>query len=133
MWASEFGEDATDELNLIQPGRNYGWPLREGTTGVSDPGLTDPVATWTVAEASPAGITVVGDTVFVAALRGRRLLAVDVSASPATTTSHFVNTVGRIRDVTPGPGSTIWVLTSNSDGFGTPQAGDERLLSVPVG
>lgn len=133
MWASEFGEDATDELNLIQRGGNYGWPLREGTTGATNPSFIDPVATWTVAEASPAGITVVGNTVFVAALRGRRLLAVDVSVTPATKTAHFVNTVGRIRDVTPGPGTTLWVLTSNSDGFGTPQAGDERLLSVPIG
>lgn len=133
MWASEFGEDATDELNLIQRGGNYGWPLREGTSGATDPTFIDPVVTWTVAEASPAGIAVVGDTVFVAALRGRRLLAVDVSATPAESTAHLVNAVGRIRDVTHGPGSTIWISTSNSDGFGTPQPGDERLLSVPVG
>ena len=133
MWASEFGEAAADELNLIQPGNNYGWPLREGTTGVTNPALTDPVATWTVAEASPAGIAVVGDTVFVAALRGKGLLAVNVAVTPATKTAHFVNTVGRIRDVAPGPGSTLWVLTSNTDGFGTPQPGGEFLLSTPIG
>lgn len=133
MWASEFGEDATDELNLIQPGGNYGWPAREGTTGATNPAFIDPVATWTVAEASPAGITVVGNTVFVAALRGRRLLTVDVSTTPAVKNAYFTNAVGRIREVTPGPGSTLWLLTSNSDGFGTPMAGDERLFSVPIG
>lgn len=133
LWASEFGEDSTDELNLIQAGGNYGWPLREGTTGQANPAFIDPVATWTVAEASPAGITVIGNTVFVAALRGKALLTVNVSTTPATKASYFVNAVGRIRDVTPGPGSTLWLSTSNSDGFGTPQAGDERLMSVPIG
>lgn len=52
LFASEFGQDRFDEINLIEPGRNYGWPAVEGAGG-ADRGYTDPLVTWTTAEASP--------------------------------------------------------------------------------
>ena len=82
MWASEFGQNAWDELNRIEPGGNYGWPLVEGAGG--DDHFVDPVAVWTPAEASPSGIAAVGDTVFVAGLRGARLWAVDGTGGEAS-------------------------------------------------
>ncbi|GIT79847.1 hypothetical protein LLS1_15160 [Leifsonia sp. LS1] len=74
MWASEFGQNTWDELNIIRPGADYGWPIVEGIGG--DPAYTDPVQQWRTSEASPSGLAVVGDTIFVAGLGGERLWAV---------------------------------------------------------
>ncbi|MET8830411.1 PQQ-dependent sugar dehydrogenase [Streptomyces sp. NPDC004610] len=131
MWASEFGEDAWDELNRIVPGGNYGWPEVEGEGGSSD--FLEPVATWSVADASPAGIAVVGDTVFMAALRGEALIAIDVSdPADARSTTHFRGEFGRLREVDVAADGSLLLLTSNSDGNGDPREGDERLLSVEL-
>ncbi|WP_369375154.1 sorbosone dehydrogenase family protein [Promicromonospora sp. Populi] len=132
MWASEFGEDAWDELNEIVPGGNYGWPEIEGEGGAPD--FIDPVLTWSVADASPAGIAVVDNTVFMANLRGESLMAIDVSdPAGATFTTYFRGEFGRLREVDLAPdGESLLVLTSNSDSNGEPREGDERLLSVPL-
>lgn len=71
MYASEFGSSEFDELNLIEPGENYGWPEIEGWSG--EPEFTDPLVTWTPEEASPSGIAVTDDGVWMTALRGQRL------------------------------------------------------------
>ncbi|MEV7283350.1 PQQ-dependent sugar dehydrogenase [Streptomyces sp. NPDC093252] len=61
LYAGESGEDSWDELNRIAPGGNYGWPEVAGEGGSC--AYPEPVATWPVADASPAGIAVVGATV----------------------------------------------------------------------
>ena len=71
MYASEFGQDTFDEVNLIEPGNNYGWPVVEGMG--DDPAYTNPLVTWSTDEASPSGIAAVGDAVYVGGLRGQRL------------------------------------------------------------
>ncbi|WP_281533907.1 PQQ-dependent sugar dehydrogenase [Cryobacterium breve] len=128
LWASEFGQSTWDELNLITPGADYGWPEAEGIA--HDSRYTDPVVQWRTSEASPSGLAIVGDTLFVAALRGERLWRVDSSTGVAT--AWFVNTFGRLRDVVAGPDGTLWFVTNNTDGRGTPAPGDDRLYSVRV-
>ncbi|WP_374009646.1 sorbosone dehydrogenase family protein [Leifsonia sp. LS-T14] len=131
MWASEFGQNTWDELNIIQPGSNYGWPVVEGIGG--DPAYTDPVHQWPTDEASPSGLAVVGDTVFLAALRGQRLWTVwsTAGAAPVTVAPFFDGAFGRLRDVVAA-GDRIWVLTNNTDGRGSPRSGDDRLIEVPL-
>ncbi|MDH6238072.1 PQQ-dependent sugar dehydrogenase [Cryobacterium sp. CG_9.6] len=134
LWASEFGQNTWDELNLIEPGNNYGWPVVEGRG--DNPDYTDPVQEWATSDASPSGIAIVGDTLFMAGLRGERLWSVDVSpnidSSTVTPIAYFVRDYGRLRDVVPGPGGTVWFMTNNTDGRGTPSAGDDRLFEVRV-
>ena len=141
MFAAEFGQDAQDELNLLEPGRDYGWPLVEGfvpgpdgsQADVDDPALTAPLLAWATAEASPSGLLVTADAVYVAALRGQRLwrvpLAGGVLGQPE---ALLAGEHGRIRDVVAAPdGGALWVLTNNtSRGAGNP--GDDRVLRVPL-
>ncbi|MDI2129351.1 PQQ-dependent sugar dehydrogenase [Yinghuangia seranimata] len=129
LWASEFGQNTWDELNLITPGANYGWPIVEGHAG--DPRFVDPLAQWPVAEASPSGIAIVDDVIYVASLRGTRLWQVPIRGTtlgPAT--AYLQNAYGRLRTVLPAPGGGLWLTTSNTDGRGTPKPGDDRILHL---
>lgn len=131
LFASEFGQNTWDELNIITPGANYGWPVVEGQGGGAD--FVDPVQQWSTAEASPSGIAVIEGTVFIANLRGERVRAVPV-ADPSTATEYYVGELGRIRDVVAAPDGDLWILTGNTDGRGAgPRDGDDRLLTVAVG
>ena len=127
MWASEFGQNTWDELNRIEAGSNYGWPVVEGAAG--DDRFVDPVVVWTPAEASPSGIAAVGETVFVAGLRGERLWAVDARTGGA---SVVLDGQGRLRDAVAAPDGSLWVLTNNTDGRGAPRPADDVLLRVPL-
>ncbi|MFB8387414.1 PQQ-dependent sugar dehydrogenase [Microbacterium sp. NPDC055910] len=127
MWASEFGQNTWDELNRIEPGGNYGWPLVEGDS--TDAEFIAPVAVWATADASPSGIAVVGETVFIAGLRGARLLFHDATTGE---TGVALTGQGRLRDVVAAPDGTLWVLTNNTDGRGQPDAGDDRLLRLTL-
>lgn len=127
MVAAEFGQNTFDELNLIEPGANYGWPEVEGTGG--DPAFVDPLVTWSTDEASPSGLAVVGDRVHLAALRGERLWSVTLTADGAQEPTSSVD-LGRLRHVALGPDGALWVLTGNTDGRGDPRPGDDRLVRL---
>lgn len=130
MWASEFGQNTWDELNRIERGANYGWPVVEGRAG--DDRFVDPMLQWPTSEASPSGLAIVGDTLFLAALRGARLWSVApaTAGGELTATAWFVNEFGRLRDVEPGPDGELWFLSNNTDGRGSPARGDDRLFRV---
>ena len=130
MFVSEFGQDTWDELNIIEAGGNYGWPVVEGVGGGDE--FIDPVQQWSPDESSPSGIAVAGGTVFIAGLRGEVLTAVPVN-DPSSSTDLFVGEYGRLRDVSLAPDGTLWFLTSNTDGRGNSRAGDDRVLSVELG
>jgi glucose/arabinose dehydrogenase len=126
MWAAEFGQDTWDEMNRITPGANYGWPVVEGLAG--DPAFVDPIAQWPTDDASPSGIAVIGDTIFMAGLGGERLWTVGFDGTAAEW--YGSGQLGRVRDVVRGPGSTLYLLTNNTDGRGSPRAGDDVLYQV---
>jgi glucose/arabinose dehydrogenase len=129
LWAAEFGQNTWDEFNKIVPGGNYGWPIVEGKS--TDPRFINPVYEWPTKEASPSGLTYVRDTFFLAALGGRRVWALYPSTAHDPV-QYFAGTYGRIRDVAPGPNGTLWILTNNTDGRGTPGPDDDRILQVQL-
>ena len=128
LWATEFGDQETDELNLIRPGRNYGWPAEEGRSDVAR--FTSPAATWSPTSAcSPAGVAVAGRTAFVGALQGRCLFGVPLDGADAgRPKAWFAGDHGRLRTVALAPDRTLWVTTSNTDGRAEPGRDDDQIL-----
>ncbi|MFI5491632.1 PQQ-dependent sugar dehydrogenase [Actinoplanes sp. NPDC051859] len=128
MYAAEFGQNRFDELNKIEPGRNYGWPEVEGTA--NDDRFVNPVATWTTEEASPSGVAIAGNTAYVAGLRGERLWTVPLGGGKPK--AELTEKYGRLRTVAVAPDGALWVTTSNTDGRGDVRDGDDRVLRFPA-
>jgi glucose/arabinose dehydrogenase len=132
MWAAEFGQNTWDELNRIEPGENYGWPVVEGRAG--DERYVDPVRQWRTSEASPSGIAVAEGSVFMAALGGTRLWQVPILEGADGRTGRpralMRERYGRLRTVVAAPDGSLWVTTSNRDGRGAPRDGDDRIVRL---
>lgn len=129
LWASEFGQNAYDELNLIERGANYGWPEVEGDDG--DARFVRPQAVWRTTEASPSGVAIVDDVAYVASLRGRRVWQVPLGPDGAGEPRALLEgEFGRLRTAERAPDGSLWVTTSNRDGRGRPADDDDRLLRV---
>jgi glucose/arabinose dehydrogenase len=139
LWASELGNTLWDELNRIRPGGNYGWPQVEGmgenanAAANGSGGFIQPAAVWPTADASPSGITIVGDVIYMAALRGQRLWEIPITEGgvgepvPALQGEH-----GRLRTPRQAPDGSLWITTSNRDGGISPSREDDRILRVTL-
>jgi glucose/arabinose dehydrogenase len=134
LWATEFGERETDELNLIIKGKNYGWPLVEGKS--NNAGYVSPRVTWSPTSAcSPAGMAITRNTAFVGALRGKCLFAVPLQGTDAgKPRAYFAGDFGRIRNVVVAPDGALWMTTSNTDGRANPGPGrdDDKIIRVTL-
>lgn len=138
LFATEHGAVGNDEVNRIEPGKNYGWPRIEGNERA--PGLVTPLFVLTPAVA-PAGASFYAveripqwtGSFFFATLRGRHLHRVDFAPGGRAVALHerlFEAEFGRIRDVAVGPEGALYLATSNRDGRGEPGPGDDRILRV---
>ncbi|GAB3008453.1 PQQ-dependent sugar dehydrogenase [Saccharothrix stipae] len=131
LWQAELGNTIMDELNLAERGGNYGWPACEGTSG-SCSGYIAPKRTWSTANASPSGIAIVNNAVYVAALRGSRLYRLQISGtSVGSETTHFQGTYGRLRTVEAAPDGSLW-LTTSDDRDSVPNNSNSRILRVQL-
>ncbi len=141
-FAAEHGQAAQDEVNIIRPGGNFGWPVVRGEeTGESfiPPLIQTGATTW-----APAGISFYrGDllsafqgNLFVATLRGTHLRRVVLKGPDfrqvEQTEALFSGTFGRLRDVVEGPDGALYITTSNRDGRGAPTADDDRVIRISV-
>jgi glucose/arabinose dehydrogenase len=131
LWETEFGQDRFDEVNLIRPGRNYGWPNVEGVGSTDGGRYTNPLITWPTPEASPSGAAIAGNTMYIGALQGQDVLRVRLRGTAATKATPLLRgRYGRIRTVVAAPDGSLWITTSNRDGRGSPRTGDDRIIRI---
>jgi len=134
LWSTEHGRSVLasgfDELNLIESGKNYGWPRSEGNTVL--PGTVGPALhstadiTW-----APASALYWDGSIFFGGLRGETLYEAVLSNSTVTALKkHFVGEFGRLRTVELGPDGLMYLTTSNRDGRGSPQEGDDKIIRL---
>lgn len=134
LWATEHGRSGIrsglDELNLIIPGQNYGWPIIEGDE--SREGMKIPVIhsgasdTW-----APAGAEFIDGSIFFAGLRGAALYEAKIEKGKVKNIKlHFRKEFGRLRAVRLGPDGYLYITTSNRDGRGQALAEDDKLIRI---
>jgi glucose/arabinose dehydrogenase len=130
LWASEFGQQTWDELNLIKEGANYGWPEVEGSGKVR--GMTNPKVVWRTRDASPSGLAYWQGGLWMAGLRGERLWEIPLEGtSTRDPIAHFRGDYGRLRTVAVAhDGNSLLLSNSNTDGRGDPSRNDDRLFRV---
>ncbi len=128
LWATEHGPRGGDELNRIEPGRNYGWPIisqgqpqgREKIEGTAREGMESPLAWWTPSIA-PSGIEFyAGDrfpkwknSLFIACLVGRQLRRIETDGDKVVHQEVVFSEIGRVRDVVTGPDGLLYVALNN--------------------
>lgn len=135
LWETEHGSTTYDEVNVIYPGLNYGWPEIRGNQekeGLEKPFLHSGSSTW-----APSGAAIKDDVLYFAGLRGSAIFALDIKPDPRLivgekrpTREFFKNEFGRIREVVLGPDGFLYIATSNRDGRGLPRAGDDKILRL---
>jgi glucose/arabinose dehydrogenase len=131
LWATEFGQDEFDEVNLIRKGGNYGWPEVEGRGSTAGGRFINPKVTWATSEASPSGAAIAGRTMYIGALQGDAVLRVRLNGTRARKAAPLLQgRYGRIRTVVRAPDGSLWVTTSNRDGRGSPRSGDDRIVRL---
>ncbi len=130
LWSTEHGRSVPlsgyDELNLIEKGKNYGWPVIQGDEAA--PGMVGPVihsgpaTTW-----APAGAAYSDGAVLFTGLKGETLYRYDTGTR--TLTAYFAGRFGRMRAVAVHDG-WLYLSTSNRDGRGTVKEGDDRIVRI---
>ena len=125
LYEAEHGQSANDEINLVEPGKNYGYPIIEGTQ--TKDGYVTPIITSGENETwAPSGITFHKGKLYVATLRGEAIKIINVSTHKV---ERSVSGVGRIRDVF-SDGDSLYFVTNNTDGRGTPKEDDDVLYRL---
>jgi glucose/arabinose dehydrogenase len=121
LWESEHGPAGGDEINIVEPGKNYGWGVitmgvQNGITKRSEPGMQQPVRYWTPSVA-PSGIAFYTGTaypgwknhLFVSCLVGQQLKRLEIANGQVTHEEQVFNQFGRVHDVVQGPDGLLYV------------------------
>ena len=133
LYETEEGPTRNDEINLIKPGSNYGWPVQECS---GSPKYQGPLVCYNPS-IGPAGIAYyssgklpIKNSLVLATLLGHSVEQLPIGNGTLLEQKIILDGVGRIRDVDKGPDGNLYVLTSNTDGMGYPSKNDDKLLRV---
>ena len=131
MYATESDQKTTGELNVIDKGRNYGWPAAEGAA--TDAKLSNPLVTWPAEESSCSGVAVLERLIVTACPRGERVWLVGTTGNGTVIgrpNDLLAGEFGRLRAVASAPDGSLWVTTSNREDGGKPAPEDDRILRL---
>jgi glucose/arabinose dehydrogenase len=131
MYASESDQKANGELNVIQKGKNYGWPKVEGDS--PNAAYAAPTASWPIADSSCSGVAVLERMVATACPRGERVWLVNTTGNGTLVgqpSSLLNGEYGRLRALVAAPDGSLWVGTSNQEDGADPGADDDRLIRL---
>jgi glucose/arabinose dehydrogenase len=134
LWATEHGpsglSSGQDEVNLIEKGQNYGWPIIKGDQNRQ--GLVTPVIQSTAQETwAPAGCAILGNTLYFTGLRGASLYQAKIQNEELINLkTNFKDDFGRLRMVKIGPDGWLYLATSNRDGRGSVQENDDKIIKI---
>ena len=135
LWETEHGASALDELNIIEKGKNYGWPVIRGNqtqNGMETPLANSGSDTWAPSAAAylPPRQAGLNGSIFFAGLRGQALYEAVIYGHKVTLKEHLKGELGRIREVIIGPDNLLYITTSNRDGRGIPDNSDDKIIRV---
>lgn len=129
MYASEHGDVGNDEINIIKPGKNYGWPIEQ----CDATRFEKPILCFNPAIA-PAGMVIpysnaldYKGSIILATLRGEHLRQIDLANGVQ---SNILTGFGRLRDVAEAPDGSLYVLTSDRDGRAIASPGDDKIIRL---
>ena len=128
LWETEHGASTMDELNIINTGKNYGWPTITGDgkqEGLETPILNSGSDTW-----APAGAAFLNNSIYFGGLRGQALYEATIDGNKMTLKEHLKGELGRIREVVVGADNLLYITTSNRDGRGIPDTTDDKIIRV---
>jgi glucose/arabinose dehydrogenase len=131
MYAGESDQKTYGELNVIQKGKNYGWPSVEGAG--RNTALANPMVSWPIADSSCAGVAVLERMIASACLLGKRIWLVDTTGNGTLLGQPqplVVNEYGRLRALVTAPDGSLWVSTSNQEDGGDPGPDDDRIIRL---
>ena len=130
MFAVEHGPTSNDEINIIEKGKNYGWPIKCSDQSGIDNVL--PLRCYESFTLAPSAIAVVGDNLYVTGLRGEQLRKIVIDENNNIVSEEvLIDDLGRLRDVVKQDGY-LYIATSNRDGRGIPKVGDDKILRVKL-
>lgn len=147
FYSSEHGTTANDEINIIEPNRNYGWPTVEGICNTTAEiafcnanNVAEPIWSWSPSIA-PAGIDYYHNnaipewdhSLLLVVLKNKELIQLKLNEDGTQVTQqniYLVNTYGRLRDLLVLPDGRVFICTSNKDYAGTPSATDDRIIEL---
>lgn len=131
LYESEHGDIHNDEINILVPGANYGWPLYQGNNIAQ--GYVLPIVLYTNYTLAPSGIAFFNNKLYVAGLKGSQLRQISLTDNGSSFTGQqaLFTQLGRIREVVYHDGY-LYIATSNTDGRGIPQLGDDKIIRVTV-
>ena len=132
LFVAEFGPEKNDEINLIQSGKNYGWPEQQCS---GDENFENAILCYDPS-IEPGGILFYSGDILdfespfiMASMRAANLYQLDFEEGLSSQKS-ILSGVGRVRDVVQGPDGSLYVITSNTDGKGFPDSMDDKLLRI---
>ncbi|GIF03021.1 oxidoreductase [Actinoplanes siamensis] len=131
MFATDNTQPKFSELNVVQKGKDYGWPKADGTAGGGK--FVNPLMAWPTADSSCGGVASLETMVATACLLGKRIYLLDVTGNGTvlgTPQELLTGKYGRLRALVAAPDGSFWVSTSNQEDTGKPDPEDDRLIRL---